>query len=72
MLKAYTVKIDEKMLKILTQISNRTHIPKSALIRKGIEMVITQADQDAVTPELRSEIESMLKEDKGLLDRLAE
>ena len=71
MLKPYTLKIEEKQLKILEELSKRTHIPKSSLIRKGIELVILQNSEDALTPELRSEVEQLMKEDKNLLNRLA-
>ena len=71
MLKAYTLKIEEKQLKILEELSKRTHIPKSALIRKGIELVVREASEDVLSPKLRQEIETLLHEDRNLLNRLA-
>ena len=72
MLKPYTLKIEEKYLKILDTLSKRTHVPKSALIRKGIEMVVRETSEDVLTPELRSEIDQLLHEDRNLLNRLAQ
>lgn len=71
MLKPYTLKIDSKELKILEEVSERTHIPKSALIRKGIQLVILQTSEDVLTPKLRREIDQLLHEDQVLLNRLA-
>lgn len=71
MLKPYTLKVEVKQLKILEELSKRTHIPKSALIRKGIELIVRQTSEDVLTPEIRQEIDQMLREDRGLLDRLA-
>lgn len=39
MLKAITPKVEEKQLKLLEAISGQTHVPKSALIRQGIELM---------------------------------
>ena len=72
MLKPYTLKIEEKYLKILDALSKRTHVPKSALIRKGIEMVVRETSEDILTPELRHEIDQLLHEDRNLLNRLAQ
>jgi len=72
MLKPYSLNIEASQLKLLDEISKRTHVPKSALIRKGIEMVLQQTSEDVLTPELRKEIDQMLHEDRNLLNRLAQ
>lgn len=71
MLKPYTLKVEAKQLKILEELSKRTHISKSALIRQGIELIVRQTSEDVLTPEIRQEIDQLLREDRGLLDRLA-
>lgn len=70
-MKAISLKIDEQQIKILGEVSKMTHIPRSALIRKGIEYVLRQAKEDVISPQLRREIDRLLKEDRGLLKRLA-
>lgn len=66
-----SLKIDDKHFKLLDQVSKATHIPKSALIRKGIEMVLSQTKEDITSLELRQEITALLNEDRELLKRLA-
>ena len=60
-----------KQLKILGELSKKTHIPTSALIRRGIELIVRQTSEDVLTPEIRQEIDQLLHEDRGLLNRLA-
>ena len=70
-LKAYTTKLDEKTLKALKAVSERTRIPQSELVREGVELALRRHSEDVVSPELRREIEDLLREDKGLLRRLS-
>lgn len=70
-LKAFTTKLDEKTLETLKKVSERTRIPQSELVREGISLALRRYAEDVLTPELRDEIESLLKEDAGLLKRLA-
>lgn len=70
-LKAYTTKLDERTLKALKAVSERTRIPQSELVREGVELALRRHAEDVVSPELRKEIEALLKEDKGLLQRLS-
>lgn len=71
-LKAVTFKMDPQQLKLLEAISSETRIPKSALIREGIDLLIRQHKEDIVSAELQKDIALMLDEDKELLQRLAE
>ena len=71
LMKAITLKIDTEQLKLLDDVSKNTHIPKSALIRKGIELVLRQTKEDVLSLELRHEIDRLLNEDRSLLKRLA-
>ena len=70
-LKAYTTKLDERTLKALKAVSERTHIPQSDLIREGIDLALRRHAEDVVAPELRKEIEELLNEDRSLLQRLS-
>jgi hypothetical protein len=71
MMKPITLKVQQKLLKLLNEVSKATHIPKSALIRKGIELVILQSKNDVMSLEVRNEIDKVLHEDRELLKRLA-
>ncbi len=70
-LKAYTTKLDEKMLKALKAVSVRTRIPQSELVREGVELALRRHAEDIVSPQLRKDIEELLNEDQGLLQRLS-
>lgn len=70
-LKAYTTKLDDKMLKALKAVSERTRIPQSELVREGVELALRRHAEDVVSADLRREIEELLNEDKGLLQRLS-
>ncbi|MBI4056722.1 MAG: ribbon-helix-helix domain-containing protein [Elusimicrobia bacterium] len=70
-LKALTTKLDEKTLKALKAVSEKTRIPQSELIREGISLVLRRHSEDAITPELKNEIDDLLREDKELLKRLS-
>ncbi|PJA16903.1 MAG: hypothetical protein CO113_11190 [Elusimicrobia bacterium CG_4_9_14_3_um_filter_62_55] len=71
-LKAYTTKLDEKMLKALKAVSERTRIPQSELVREGVELVLRRHAEDIVSSPLRAEIEDLLNEDRKLLQRLSD
>ena len=71
MLKAITLKVEEKQFKLLEAVSSQTRVPKSALIRQGIELVLRQHKEDVISADLRDEIAHLLKEDEELLKRLA-
>ncbi len=71
MLKAITLKVEEKQFKLLEAISGQTHVPKSALIRQGIELVLRQHKEDVISADLRDGIAHLLEEDEELLKRLA-
>ena len=70
-LKPFTTKLDEKTLETLKRVSEKTRIPQSELVREGISLALRRYVEDALTPELRAEIESLLKEDSRVLKRLA-
>ena len=70
-MKTVSLKLEDRQIKLLQQLSRATHIPKSALVRKGINLLIHQAKEDVISVELRREIDALLDEDRELLKRLA-
>lgn len=70
-MKAISLKLNERQVELLGQVSRATHIPKSALVRKGIDMVLREMKENVISAELRREIDELLTEDHELLKRLA-
>ena len=70
-MKAISLKLDEKQLKLLDTVSRATKVPKSALIRRGIDLALQQAREDVISTQIRREIDDLLQEDKRLLQRLS-
>ena len=70
-MKPISLKLDERQVKLLDEVSRTTQIPKSALVRKGIDLVLRQMREDVISAELRREIDALLDEDRELLKRLA-
>ena len=72
MLKPISLKLEERQVKLLEQISKATHIPKSALVRQGIDLILQRMKEDVISLEVRKEIDSLLKDDRDLLKRLSD
>ena len=70
-MKAISLKLNERQVELLDQVSRATHIPKSALVRKGIDMVLREMKENVISAELRREIDELRTEDHELLKRLA-
>ena len=70
-MKAISLKLEDKQLKLLEQVSKTTHIPKSSLIRKGIELILMQAKEDVISSDFRREVDALIHEDRELLKKLA-
>ena len=70
-MKAVSLKLEDRQVRLLDELSRVTRIPKSALVRKGIDLVLQQAKDDMISVELRREIDALLTEDRELLRRLA-
>ena len=70
-MKAMSLKLEERQLKLLEEVSRATRIPKSALVRQGIELVLIRAKEDIVSADFRREVDSLLREDQDILKRLA-
>lgn len=70
-MKAISLKLAQEQLKLLDQASKTTHIPKSALIRKGITLILQQVKEDVVSQDFRRQVDELVSEDRELLKRLA-
>lgn len=70
-MKAISLKLEDRQLKLLEQVSRSTRIPKSSLVRKGIELILLQAKEDVISSEFRREVDALLSQDRELLKRLA-
>ena len=70
-MKSISLKLEERQLKLLDQLSRATQIPKSSLVRKGIELILLQTKEDVLSPEFRREVDALLSQDRELLKRLA-
>lgn len=70
-MKAISLKLEERLLKLLEEVSRATRVPKSALVRQGIELILIRTKEDIVSAEFRREVDSLLREDHELLKRLA-
>ena len=71
-MKAISLKLEAQQLKLLEEASRITHIPKSALVRKGIELILIQLKEDAISPDFRRAVDALLRQDSELLKRLAQ
>lgn len=70
-MKPISLKIENNQFKLLEGVSKETHIPKSALIRQGIDFILQQHKEDILSVDLQKDIQALLTEDEGLLKRLA-
>ena len=70
-MKAMSFKLEDRQLKLLEQVSRATHIPKSSMVRRGIELILLQTQEDVISAEFRREVDALLTQDRGLLKRLA-
>ena len=70
-MKAISLKLEDRQLELLEQVSRLTRVPKSALVRKGIDLVLQQSKQDVISDVFRREVDTLLRRDHTLLKRLA-
>ena len=71
MLKPISLKLEDYQLKLLDAVSKETRIPKSSLIREGIDLVLRQHKEHIISADLQEKISRLLKDDQTLLKRLA-
>lgn len=70
-MKAMSLKLEDRQLRLLEQASRATRIPKSSLVRRGIELILLQMKEEVLSPEFRREVDALLRQDHELLKRLA-
>ena len=70
-MKAMSLKLDDRQLRLLEEVSRATRISKSSLVRKGIEIILLQAKEDVISADFRREVDALLSQDRELLKRLA-
>ena len=70
-MKAMSLKLEDRQLRLLEQVSRATHIPKSSLVRQGIELVLLRAKEDIVSADFRREVDALISQDREVLKRLA-
>ena len=70
MMKSISLKIEKNQLKLLEALAKETHIPKSKLIRDGIDLIIRKHKEDVVSLDLQEEIDMLINEDKELLKKV--
>ena len=70
-MKAISLKLEDRQVKLLEEAAKASRIPKSALIRRGIDLVLEQLKSDIVSADFRREVDAVLRQDHELLKRLA-
>lgn len=70
-MKAISLKLEDRQVTLLKEAAKASHIPQSALIRQGIDLVLEQLKLDVVSADFRREVDALLREDHELLKRLA-
>ena len=70
-MKTIKVQLENRQAELLAQLSKATGISKSALVRRGINLVLRLMKEDIISLELQREIGALLREDAELFSRLA-
>ena len=70
-MKAISLKLEDRQVKLLEEVAKASRIPKSALSRRGIDLVLEQLKADVVSADFRREVDALLRQDHELLKRLA-
>ena len=67
----YSTKLTQEQVKALKKISEQTHIPQAVLVRQAINILIEELRNKKVSLDFLGLVKGRIKEDKGLLKRLA-
>lgn len=67
----YSTKLASDQVEALRKISEKTHIPQAVLVRQAIEILIEALSKKSVSLDFLSLVKKRVKEDAGLLKRLA-
>lgn len=68
----YSTKLTSDQVEALRKISEKTHIPQAVLVRQAIGILIETLSKKSVSLDFLSLVKKRVKEDTGLLKRLAD
>ena len=68
----YSTKLVSDQVEALRKISEKTHIPQAVLVRQAIGILIETLSKKSVSLDFLSLVKKRVKEDTGLLKRLAD
>lgn len=68
----YSTKLASDQVEALRKISEKTHIPQAVLVRQAIGILIETLSKKSVSLDFLSLVKKRVKEDTGLLKRLAD
>lgn len=68
----YSTKLASDQVEALRKISEKTHIPQAVLVRQAIGILIETLSEKSVSLDFLSLVKKRVKEDAGLLKRLAD
>lgn len=71
-MKSVTFKVDEKKYKALQMLARERRVAYSTLVRDGIDKVIRESRDSAITPEFRQWMDKSFAEDAEAMRKLAE
>lgn len=67
----YSTKLASDQVEALRRLSEKTHIPQAVLVRQAIGILIETLSKKSVSLDFLSLVKKRVKEDTGLLKRLA-
>lgn len=70
-MKSVTFKVDEEKYKALQMLARERRVAYSTLVRDGIDKVIQESRDSAITPELRRWMDQFFKKNDALMHDLA-
>jgi len=68
----YSTKLASDQVEALRKISEKSHIPQAVLVRQAIGILIETLSKKSVSLDFLSLVKKRVKEDTGLLKRLAD
>lgn len=67
----YSTKLTPEQVRVLKDISEKTHIPQAVLVRQAIDILIEEVSKKPVSLNFLDFVKKRVKEDKELLKKLA-
>jgi len=71
MLKTYAVKLEERQIEALRELSRKTKIPQAELLRQAVDLLIAKWKADQERLEFLKRVDEDLEEDREAMERLA-